>query len=142
MAMTRSPRGRRGQSLVEFAVTLPVFVFLLFGLLDVGRLVYVNNAIAQAAREAARWGSVQGRSASVPSRATIQTYALNSMVAVPQPTVTVTCQDVTGAVLTECSSVDLLEVQVRSQVSLLTPVFAQLLGTQTYNATSVVAVNQ
>ncbi len=142
MATLLSRRHRRGQALVEFAVVLPIFVFLLFGLIDIGRLVYVNNAIAQAAREAARWGSVQGRSASVASRATIQSYALNSMAAVPDATVTVTCEDVTGTTLTECSSVDLLAVQVSSQVSLLTPVIAQLMGTQTYNATSVVAVNQ
>lgn len=142
MTALGSRRHRRGQALVEFAVVLPIFVFLLFGLIDIGRLVYVNNAIAQAAREAARWGSVQGRSASVTSRATIQSYALNSMAAVPDATVTVTCEDVTGTTLTECSSVDLLDVQISSQVSLLTPVVAQLLGAQTYSATSVVAVNQ
>ena len=33
------------------------------GILDVGRMVYINDAMAQGAREGARWGAVQGRAA-------------------------------------------------------------------------------
>ena len=53
--------GRRtpGQTLVEFALVLPIFFLLLFGLLDVGRLVYMNSTLSQAAREAARLGAVE-----------------------------------------------------------------------------------
>jgi hypothetical protein len=47
-------RRERGQVLVEFAVVLPMFALLLFGILDVGRLVYINSALSQAAREGAR----------------------------------------------------------------------------------------
>ena len=45
-----------GQALVEFALVLPIFLLLLFGLIDVGRLVYTWNALNQAAREGARYG--------------------------------------------------------------------------------------
>jgi hypothetical protein len=48
----------RGQALVEFALVLPIFLLLLFGLIDVGRYVYVTNSFNQAAREAARVGAV------------------------------------------------------------------------------------
>ncbi|MBI3748597.1 MAG: pilus assembly protein [Chloroflexi bacterium] len=48
-----------GQSLVEFALVFPLFLLLLFGLLDVGRLVYMNSVISQAAREGARLASVE-----------------------------------------------------------------------------------
>ncbi|MEP7361173.1 MAG: TadE/TadG family type IV pilus assembly protein [Chloroflexota bacterium] len=51
-------KGRRGQSLVEFAIVMPVFLFLLFGFIDVARLVYLNSTLSQAAREGARTGSV------------------------------------------------------------------------------------
>jgi Flp pilus assembly protein TadG len=43
---------------VEFAVVIPVFMFLLLGLVDVARLVYLNSTLSQAAREGARVGSV------------------------------------------------------------------------------------
>ena len=50
---------RRGQSLVEFALVLPVFLLLVFGLIDVGRFVYTGSVLSQAAREGARVGSVE-----------------------------------------------------------------------------------
>jgi len=53
-----SPR-RRGQSLVEFALILPIFLVVLFGLIDLGRAVYMNSTLSQAAREGARLASVE-----------------------------------------------------------------------------------
>jgi hypothetical protein len=50
----RSRRGQEGQGLVEFAMVVPVFVLAVIGLFDVGRLVYVNSTLSQAAREGAR----------------------------------------------------------------------------------------
>ncbi len=47
-------RDARGQSLVEFALIVPIFVLVLVGLFDVGRAVFAFNTINQAAREAAR----------------------------------------------------------------------------------------
>ena len=50
---------RSGQSLVEFALVLPLFLLLLFGVVDGGRYVYLNSTLSNAAREAARLGSVE-----------------------------------------------------------------------------------
>jgi Flp pilus assembly protein TadG len=47
-------REQRGQALVEFALILPIFLLILFGLFDFGRAIYAYNTISQAAREAAR----------------------------------------------------------------------------------------
>ena len=47
-------RSREGQSLVEFALILPIFVLLLVGIFDVGRAVYAFNTINNAARQGAR----------------------------------------------------------------------------------------
>lgn len=44
----------RGQTLVEFALILPIFLLIVLGLFDVGRGVYAYNTIANAARSAAR----------------------------------------------------------------------------------------
>jgi hypothetical protein len=53
-------RGARGQALVEFAIILPVFILLLVGIFDLGRVVWANNSLATAAREAARFAMVHG----------------------------------------------------------------------------------
>lgn len=44
----------RGQSLVEFALILPLFVLLLVGVFDIGRAFFAYIAISNAAREGAR----------------------------------------------------------------------------------------
>ena len=56
-------RGRsRGQGLVEFALVLPVFMAILIGMVDLGRAVWANNNVGNAAREAARFAVVHGGS--------------------------------------------------------------------------------
>jgi hypothetical protein len=50
-----------GQTLVEFAIVLPVFLLMVFGLIDVGRLVYTNSTLSQAAREGARLAAAEAR---------------------------------------------------------------------------------
>jgi Flp pilus assembly protein TadG len=52
--MRRLLRRRAGQSMVEFAVLAPVFFLLLLGTIDMGRAVYIYNAISNGAREGAR----------------------------------------------------------------------------------------
>lgn len=43
----------QGQSLVEVAISLPVILLILSGLLDLGRIYYLNIALEEAAAEAA-----------------------------------------------------------------------------------------
>ena len=54
----------RGQSLVELAFTLPIFLILVLGIIEVARLVFVYNAVYTASREAARYGASIGLNAS------------------------------------------------------------------------------
>lgn len=49
----------RGQSLVEFALIIPIFAALAFFIFDFGRGVYYYSAIYNAAREGARYGVTQ-----------------------------------------------------------------------------------
>ncbi|MEP7216672.1 MAG: TadE family protein [Anaerolineaceae bacterium] len=58
-----------GQSLVEFAMVLPLFLVLLFGLVDFGRAFYSWMLITNAAREGARTGAVQKDWASMKTAA-------------------------------------------------------------------------
>lgn len=57
-SMSRRPR-TAGQSLVEFALVLPIFLVLIFGIIDFGRFVYVNSALSQAAREGTRVAALE-----------------------------------------------------------------------------------
>lgn len=57
--------GHRGQSLVEFAVVVPVFLMIVLGLFDGARAVWHYNTLAQATREGTRYAIVHsGASAS------------------------------------------------------------------------------
>jgi hypothetical protein len=62
----RRRTSRRGQSLVEFAIILPIFLMLLVGIFDLGHVVWTNNALSTAAREATRFAIVHGGKAACP----------------------------------------------------------------------------
>jgi Flp pilus assembly protein TadG len=53
-------RENRGSSLVEFALISFMFVMVLAGVVEVGRMVLVYNTIANAAREGTRYAIVHG----------------------------------------------------------------------------------
>jgi Flp pilus assembly protein TadG len=48
---------QRGQSLVEFAVSSVVLLLLVGGLVDIGRSIYLQEGLSNAAREGARHGA-------------------------------------------------------------------------------------
>ena len=50
----RQGRGRRGAAAVEFAIVAPVFVLLIFGMIEYGRMIMVQQIITNAAREGSR----------------------------------------------------------------------------------------
>jgi Flp pilus assembly protein TadG len=49
---------QRGQSLVEFALVLPIIILIIFGILEFGRIFSSYIVITHAAREGARIGAV------------------------------------------------------------------------------------
>lgn len=74
-------RSLAGQSLLEFAITLPVLLMVLVGVLDLGRLFFSYIAVINAARAGARYGAERP-------------YDVNGIIAIaqtePQTQVTVT----------------------------------------------------
>jgi len=54
----RSKRWTRGAGVVEFALVAPLFLFVVFGLVDLGRATMLYNSVASAAHEGARFGMV------------------------------------------------------------------------------------
>ncbi len=159
--MRRLVAGRRertrGQALVEFALVLPLFFLLLFGIIDVGRLVYVSNAFNQAAREAARYGSVEQWQFSCPATVPVASQTrFTCTLAVAQarlvgytfdPSSTVTCKDSAGNNLsaTQCGANDILAVNLTSgsganRFRFMTPVISQVVPTPTVTGQAKVAV--
>jgi Flp pilus assembly protein TadG len=69
------PHDSRGQALVEFALIVPALVLLLLGIMEFGRAVYASNALANAAREGARYGIINPQDSSG-----IQAHAIETAV--------------------------------------------------------------
>jgi hypothetical protein len=153
-------RRSRGQALVEFALVFPIFMLLLFGLIDVGRYVYVTNAFNQAAREAARFGAVQQWAFACPASVPVgsqdrfsctEAYAQQRLIGYTfDATATlVTCSDGTlPKVLlnnTLCGANDILNVTLTSgaganRFRFFTPIISQLIAPPTITGEANVAV--
>ena len=61
--MLRGDR-RRGQSMVEFSLVFIIFLMLMVGLFELGRVVWIYTTVAHAARQGARYAMVRGNSGS------------------------------------------------------------------------------
>ena len=51
-------KDKKGQSLIEFALVLPILLLVLLGIMEFGRMIMTANVLNQAAREGARLGAV------------------------------------------------------------------------------------
>ena len=52
--------------MVEFALVFPIFILLMVGFFDLGRVIWVNDTLATASREAARFAIVHGSKSLCP----------------------------------------------------------------------------
>lgn len=55
---THRKQRQAGNSILEAALTMTAFCGILFGLFDAGQLLYAQETIAERARQAVRWASV------------------------------------------------------------------------------------
>ena len=55
----RTSKITSGQSLVEFALVLPLFFLLMMGLFDIGRAIFYYSTLNTAVREGTRYAIVQ-----------------------------------------------------------------------------------
>jgi Flp pilus assembly protein TadG len=156
-------RSHRGQALLEFALVLPVFLLIVFGIIDIGRYVYLTNAFNEAAREGARYGSVEQWSYACPASVPVASQtrftctaavAIGRIAGAPSyiSTPTVTCYsragDATSAVsAAACRAGYMLQVTVATPTSpanqqfhFLTPVIGQMLGTPVISGQTSVVV--
>ena len=122
---------QRGQSAVEFALVMPLFLILLFSIVDFGMGLRAWITITNSAREAARFGAVGATQANIEQRAATTSDGLVSAGAVT----------VTGCV--DCGSGghsgDMVTVTVPYDYQYITPLgnFVQgITGALHFSATS------
>ncbi len=56
----KNDRSKSAQAMVEFMLALPVLVMLLYGIIEVSRLIFIFASVANASRQAARYGAGSG----------------------------------------------------------------------------------
>ena len=69
--MTRHRRGQensRGQSLVEFALVIPLVLLMFMGIVDAGRAIFAYNALSNGAREGMRLAVVNQSEAAIQDK--------------------------------------------------------------------------
>jgi Flp pilus assembly protein TadG len=132
MFRRRPGQEAHGQTLVEFSLALIPFLFLLMGVVDLGRGIYTNNGVAQAAREIARVTSVHQCTGpcTTATWSTQMTDVINTQKnLVPGLTsagITVSCVDITDAAVTvaagsSCPGGDYIKTSVTVTFRLVSP---------------------
>ena len=136
--LRRRPRSR-GQSLVEFALVLPLLLVFLATVLDLGRIYYANISLLNSAREGAFQASktpgsyLAGQDCTTANTnnnmiiCRVQLESKGSMVQIAAPDIDVSCSK-TGCPLEANSTV---RVEVSGQFQLITPILGFIFGSQT-----------
>ncbi|HUG48280.1 MAG TPA: TadE/TadG family type IV pilus assembly protein [Candidatus Limnocylindria bacterium] len=135
------PRGSEGQSLVEFALVLPIIVLLVVGVFDVGVAVYRYNTVSESARQANRMAIVNQTVPDVQAVGVAYAPALGLA-----PGDIEVCFHTSDALTSDCtggSSCDppamgcLAYVTVTTTYNPFTPVIGNIIGPIDLSATSV-----
>jgi Flp pilus assembly protein TadG len=135
----------RGQSLIEFALILPLIVVFVVGLFDLGRGVFAYNTLAQAARQANRTAMVDQdvdrvKAAAIAAAPTLGLTATDVTVCFKTDDTTETdCSDSTADSCPEATRViGCLAIVTTSLMYVpMTPVLGNLIGSIELSSTSI-----
>src|SRR5215207_1881996 len=128
----------RGQSLVEFALVIPILLMIFAGAADLGRIFYTYVAIENAAKEGVLYGSryplCDTASTLCPNPGNAEYRARQETVNVIDTAdlaVTVRCMSRVGAVvhtdLRDCAPGDRYEVTTSTDFNLITPLLGEVM---------------
>ena len=127
--LLRARRHSSGQTLVEFALIIPVFILMMVGVFDVGRAVYASSTINNAAHEAVRLAIVDQDVADVRGKAV--SHAVG--VGLAPTAVTIRWLNADYADLAPCNATPVdgctVEVVIDYQFTAATPIIGNLIGT-------------
>lgn len=129
-----------GQAMVEFALTIVIFVLLVMGVLDFGRGIFMYNGLAQASREIARVTSVHpgnpiGTSSETDDVIATQEGIIHDLNV--DPANDISCEDIDGdPVVTSCLTGNWVRVDLAIDFTPITPPLAFLVGTLSLESSS------
>ncbi|HUF54433.1 MAG TPA: TadE family protein [Dehalococcoidia bacterium] len=115
MNLKNRTNGEKGQNLVEFAMVVPIFLILVFAIVDFGMGFHAWITVTNAAREGARVGAVGANEATIISKVENTSGSLND------DNMTITVVNPQG------SPGDTVEVTVAYDYQMITPL-STLLG--------------
>jgi hypothetical protein len=122
-------RELRGQSLVEFALVLPILLILLLGILDFGRAVAAYNSVSNGARSGARVAIVNQDFNDVEEAVLAEAFGLSDVDVALDPNADPT--------QTNCPRIGcIVEVTVSTTYIPATPIFSNLVGEITVSSAS------
>src|ERR1035437_81225 len=137
----RKFKGTRAEGLVEFAVVLPFFFLLMFGILDLGHLYFVQVTLEHALRQAGRY-AVTGAHENGKSRvASIQDVATKAAMGldITQCIISSSSGTETGTVgKVDLNSAGLpgenVKISLTTHLTLFTPMIGHFYGTSNIDA--------
>lgn len=141
----------RGQSLMEFALVLPILLLVFMAIFDFGRLLFLYSQVMNGAREGARYGSVAGVNLTDPQfrqcdnirNAVLQGFGLpielDSIVIEYDDGVDLrafTCDPLDPPEATALEAGDRIRVTVTAEYEFMTPGMSQMFPDMTLSFTS------
>jgi len=122
----RGTHRSRGQGLVEFALVLPIMLFLFMILFDFGRAVYAYSTVSDAARQGVRYAIVNQTTATIQGKAADAATALG----ISSASVQVAFHPA-GQTTGVCNPMDIgcvAEVSVPYRWTAITPMISNVIG--------------
>jgi hypothetical protein len=117
--------GQHGQSIVEFALGVTIFLVLLMAVVDGGRAIYQLNGVSEAAREIARTTSVHPGGTLGSSTETAATVGVQGKLVPALTVLSYSCIDIEGVTVSgSCQPGDWVRVSVRSRFTPVMPVLS------------------
>jgi Flp pilus assembly protein TadG len=135
-----------GQTLVEFALVIPLVILLLLAVFDFGRAIYAYNAVSNAAREGARTAIVdQTVNGGVPVAATEAANQATALGLDPSDSNQVQVSYLLPDLSAPCPNHGvgcIAEVRVQYRFQAITPVIGAIVGPLTVSSTTQIPIER
>jgi len=142
LRLPKFDRARPGQSLVEFALILPILLILLLGIVDFGRAVAAYNSVSNGARSGVRVAIVNQDYNAIVDAVEAEAFGLGDVNVTFNPNVEgiPACPVASGDCCPAIGCV--VGVTVSTEYVPATPIFSQLVGSITVSSDSQMPIER